>query len=89
MNNDDLDLTLEDSAYIDGYDADADADDETCTVDVYTAFAQYDNDLNNCNEMIVVGSLEFYPADVLKNCDPVAYHRGFNNWLDFSGLELE
>jgi hypothetical protein len=31
---------------------------------------------------VKVGSMEFYPSDVLKNCDPIAYSIGVNEYID-------
>lgn len=33
-----------------------------------------DDIIDEENEVIRIGSLTYYPSDVLKNCDPVAYH---------------
>jgi hypothetical protein len=27
-----------------------------------------------------IGHLEFWPSDVLKNCDPIAYEVAFGDW---------
>jgi hypothetical protein len=45
-------------------------------------YDQYDNMLDECYGPVKIGSLEFYPSRVLKECDPVAYRCGFSDWLD-------
>lgn len=41
----------------------------------------YDDMLNECHEIIQIGCLTFEPADVIFNCDPVAYRCGLNDYL--------
>lgn len=31
---------------------------------------------------VKVGSMEFYPSDILKNCDPIAYSISVNEYID-------
>ena len=45
----------------------------------------YDDLLNEFGE-IKIGSLTFMPADVIKNCDPIAYRVGL---ADFESYMLE
>ena len=33
----------------------------------------FDEYLDECNETVNVFGMEFYPSDILKNCDPIAY----------------
>jgi hypothetical protein len=42
----------------------------------------YDNFLNEFCPLVVIGSLEYEPAYVLKNVDPIAYHVGMQDYLD-------
>jgi hypothetical protein len=52
----------------------------------------YDAYLNDCYGVVTVGYSEFYPADVLKNCDPIAYRCGFADYVDSlaeEGVEVE
>lgn len=42
---------------------------------------QYDESLNESGCVTVAG-MGFWPSDILKNCDEVAYRAGFNDWLD-------
>lgn len=44
---------------------------------------------------VSIGVLEFYPSDIFKNCDPVAYQEAINDLQDeicedcFNGQEIE
>ena len=52
----------------------------------------YDAYLNDCYGVVSVGYSEFYPADILKNCDPIAYRCGFADYVDSlseDGIEVE
>lgn len=42
----------------------------------------YDETLNEMGE-IEIGSLKFWPADILKNCDPIAYRCGLADFEDY------
>lgn len=56
---------------------------EKTKVDSYRGFAIYENErydsqafnemLDDCYPTIQIGDCTFYPSDILKNCDPVAY----------------
>jgi hypothetical protein len=46
------------------------------------AMDNYDAFLNDCYEVVTIGYSEFYPADILKNCDPIAYRCGFGDYAD-------
>lgn len=43
---------------------------------------QYDDMLNECYEPVQVGGLTFDPADVIYNCDPIAYRCGLIDYID-------
>jgi hypothetical protein len=45
----------------------------------------YDDLLNEIGP-IQIGTMEFWPADILKNCDPIAYRCGL---ADFESYMLE
>ena len=47
----------------------------------------YEQMLDDCHEMVVIGGLEFYPSTVLKECDPIAYNIGFSEYADSFELE--
>ena len=32
-----------------------------------------DEYLDECHEVVTIGGCEFYPSDILYNCDPIAY----------------
>lgn len=36
-----------------------------------------------------MAGLEFYPSDILLNCDPIAYQVGYEDWADGQITELE
>lgn len=38
---------------------------------------------------VVVGGLEFLPSRVLEEMDPVAYRCGFNDFLDYMGVDSD
>lgn len=42
----------------------------------------YDNFLNEFCPLVVIGALEYEPAYVLKNVDPIAYRIGMQEYLD-------
>ena len=35
--------------------------------------SEFDDYLDGCYETVTVAGMEFYPSDILKSCDPVAY----------------
>ncbi len=42
----------------------------------------YDDMLDECYPEFKLGEMTFYPSDILKNCDPVAYRCGYNDYCD-------
>ena len=34
---------------------------------------QFDDFLNDIQQSVIIHNVEFYPSDILKNCDPIAY----------------
>lgn len=42
----------------------------------------YDDMINQAYPEIKIGYITLDPARVLKECDPIAYRVGFNDWLD-------
>ena len=49
---------------------------------------EYNESLDDMGE-ISVGNLTFYPSDILKNCDPIAYDVGFTEYQDFRREDIE
>jgi len=49
---------------------------------------EYNESLDDMGE-ISVGNLTFYPSDILKNCDPIAYDIGFTEYQDFRREDIE
>jgi len=43
---------------------------------------QYDEILDKCYAVFKIGNLTFYPSQILKNCDPVAYRIGLGEFED-------
>lgn len=43
---------------------------------------RYNDMLDECNPVVCVGSQEFNPSHVLKECDPTGWRCGFADWLD-------
>ena len=41
---------------------------------------QYDELLNEIHEPVQIGELTFDPADVIFNCDPIAYRVGLSDY---------
>lgn len=48
----------------------------------YEAKANYDAFLDECYPVVTLGYSEFYPSDIIKNCDPIAYRVGFADYVD-------
>jgi len=43
---------------------------------------QYEEMLDECHEVFKIGEMTFYPSQILKNCDPVAYRIGLGEFED-------
>ena len=37
--------------------------------------------LDDCYETVTICNIEFFPSDVLKSCDPIAYRCGLNDYF--------
>jgi hypothetical protein len=48
---------------------------------VKRAFDEY---LDDCEGPVTVAGLRFWPSDILKNCDPIAYNEEFCTYTDIS-----
>jgi len=46
---------------------------------------QFDEMLDECYPVVKIGYMEFYPSQILKNCDPIAYQISVSEYED--GLE--
>lgn len=46
------------------------------------ALEMYDEMLDDCNDTIIIGTLQYYPSTVLKEVDPIAYDCGFADYVD-------
>lgn len=48
----------------------------------YIDYDQYDDMLNDCNDIVTIGNIQLDPANVLKECDPIAYNEGFQEYVN-------
>jgi len=55
----------------------------------HEAHDRYDEMLDECCELVRIGSLTYDPSHVLKNVDPIAYRCGFVDWLDSEDLTTD
>ena len=49
----------------------------------------YDEFLDEIHEPIHIAGTVIYPSRALKECDPIAYRTGFNDWTDSEYYEFE
>lgn len=42
----------------------------------------FDDYLDDCEGPVTVAGQRFWPSDILKKCDPIAYHEEFRNYSD-------
>lgn len=57
-------------------------------IDEDKAKEMYDEALDEQGE-VKIGTLTFYPSQILKECDPIAYRVGFSDWLDANELTID
>ena len=50
---------------------------------------EYNDFIDETNPMVKIGYLEFYPSTVLKECDPIAYDCGFDDYMDSIGVDRD
>ena len=43
---------------------------------------QFDEMLDECYPVVKIGYMEFYPSQILKNCDPIAYQISVSEYED-------
>ena len=43
----------------------------------------YDEMLDECNDTVRIGTLEYTPSQVLKEVDPIAYREGFLEYVNY------
>ena len=61
---------------------------ETLTIE--QAKDMYIDALNSDNDgLVTIAGIEFLASDILKNCDPVAYRCGLNDYLDCISYDFE
>jgi hypothetical protein len=56
--------------------------DKNETIGEDVAYAMYDEMLDDAYQTITIGSGVYYPSQVLKKIDPIAYQVGFNEYVD-------
>ncbi len=49
----------------------------------------YDDWLDEINEEVHIGSLTFYPSQILRECDPIAYRVGLDDYVNSEYEESE
>lgn len=49
---------------------------------------KYDEWLDEVLEPWTTGTLTFYPSQILRNCDPVAYRVGYSEYMNFEIEDL-
>ena len=52
------------------------------------AYNRFDDMLNESGP-VVIGGIEFYPSDILKEMDPIAYDTNFNDYMDSIGVDTD
>jgi hypothetical protein len=43
---------------------------------------QFNEMLDECYPVVKIGYMTFYPSQILKNCDPIAYQIGLSEYED-------
>lgn len=59
---------------------------------IYTwteAYQAWDNYLDELHQAVTIGDLVYYPSEILRRCDPVAYRCCFNDWADGEGIDTD
>lgn len=56
--------------------------DERDRIHLFELEDMYDDMIDGCDDLVVIGSMTYAPSRVLKDTDPIAYRCGFNDWLD-------
>ena len=51
-------------------------------ISIPRAEEMYDEMLDDCNDMVRIGTLEYTPSQVLKEVDPIAYREVFLEFVD-------
>lgn len=53
-----------------------------CNTNLPERVEGFDDMLNDCYEPWKLGAMTYYPADILFDCDPIAYSQGVAEWAD-------
>lgn len=43
-------------------------------MELFDGIEIFDEMLNETHDVVRIAGIDFYPADILKNCDPIAYN---------------
>lgn len=54
----------------------------------YNAEKMFREYLDDCFPSYKIGDLEYFPSQILEECDPIAFRCEFNDWLDAEELEI-
>lgn len=54
--------------------------------ELYNDFDYYFDDLHGD---VVIAGITFSPADILKECDPIAYNEEFNSYCNMMGIDTD
>lgn len=54
-----------------------------------TLYNEYLNETLCEGKNVKLGGLEFEPAQVLREVDPIAYQTGFDDWCDSEGIDTD
>lgn len=52
-------------------------------ISIPRAEEMYDEMLDQCNDMVRIGSMAFDPSSVLKEMDPIAYREGLLEYVNY------
>ena len=59
------------------------------TYSQYELEEEYDDMIDECSEEIKIGYISFLASRVLKECDPIAYRCGLNDYASEMGLDWD
>lgn len=49
----------------------------------------FDDLLNEIHETVTLLGVEYYPSELLKDTDPIAYRCGWLDWCDSEGIDTD
>lgn len=54
-----------------------------------TLVQAFEEMIDETAEPMRVAGVTIYPAEALRNCDPIAYRTAFNDWADYNEIDLD